>query len=423
VLSVTPSSLSFDGSFPPFEFAAGRGGYYSQPIEITNTGAQPVTISSAVISGSTEFTVDRLAPAGQVACPAFPFSLPAGTSCTISATFTLTTPGSVSATLSLINDSPITPTISLSGAAAPINMRLEIPTPPNWLVSDSVYLYVNVGSSYKLSSVTADLDGNQIALHYDPRRSCGLPPCHDYLGNLSLAGRPSGPYPLTITATDTMGNVATLPVTVVHDNPPVVKVAKPTDSSIALPTIPYDATCTDDLPGCAVQLEVADHVGSCSPHEVPIRAGTGAISGSLDLSDYIGSEALLCFYAKDSAGQYTSAGVGVYVEDKTRLTLVEEVEGSILDVDAQRTLARRSATSGDSLSIYDRASGAATSIPMSLGTHVISASLTPTGTIFTADNGHLYLWHDSTLTDWQQGDSPITVAGSYAIWNLSNLLA
>jgi hypothetical protein len=196
------------------------------------------------------------------------------------------------------------------------------------------------------------------------------------------------------------------------------------DLSVAMPTVPLDARCSDDLPGCIVELLVNDKLQQSAPSE---------LSEPLDLSAWMGTSVRLTLRARDSAGQLIMQDRVVFVEDSARLTAVTELPGLILDADDRRLLFVEHGDAGDRLAIHDRISGLTENVVMPDGRTVRAeaAYLTPTGAIFVTQasgdsvlSSRVYLWHSGGLTDLARPNSAISLAvsGDYAIWNESTNL-
>lgn len=311
-------------------------------------------------------------------------------------------------------------------ANTPSPIEATLRTPLNGeLVSDFVPVVVTVVSTYEVSSVTAMLAGGETTLNFAADAWCDSGSCGPgFTGTPSLAGRPPGSYTLTIRAADVRGNSAQLSVEILHDNPPVLTVAAPLEKSVALPTVPVDASCTDDLPGCVVELLVNDRLQLSAP---------SALSGPFDLSAWLGTAVKFELTARDSADQVTSQALTVFVESATRLAVVAELPGPILDADDRRLLFIEHADTGDVLAIYDRVSGLTETISMPDGRTVRtgSAYLTPSGAIFVTQatagdlsTSRVYLWRAGTFTDlaYPNSAASLAVSGDQAIWNESTNL-
>lgn len=290
-------------------------------------------------------------------------------------------------------------------------------------VPDAVPVFVHVQSTYEVRTVTASLDGSSVPLSFDPQSG-------RFVGTLSLAGRPTGArYGLGVRAVDTRGNADELSVEVVHDNPPEITVAQPIDLSVALPTVPVDARCTDDQPGCIVELIVGGERQ---------QSAVGWLSGSVDLGAWTGRSVRVVVRARDGTGQIVEQQRLIYVEDGLRLAIVAEVPGEVVDADATRLLFVQRSGQGDALAIYDRVTGSTEPVAMPAGLEIdrggwkVDAYLTSGGAIFMANErgglpvdwsgpntSRVYLWHDRVLSQLgrPQVQDTLAVNGSYAIWH------
>jgi hypothetical protein len=223
-----------------------------------------------------------------------------------------------------------------------------------------------------------------------------------------------------VRATDVRGNVGEASSTVVHDNPPRLTVAQPLDLSVALPTVPLEARCSDDQPGCTVELRINGSLAQSAP---------GALTGPLDLGSLSGTTVELLLRARDSAGQLVSEERTIYAEDGTRLRVVAEVPGAILDADATRLLFVMPGPGGDVLAIHDRGTGLTATIPLPAQRDVFddAAFLTPGGAIVVSTQAdgssltaRLHLWRLGVLSDLGRPDGldSLVVSGAHAIWSV-----
>jgi PKD repeat protein len=242
---------------------------------------------------------------------------------------------------------------------------------------------------------------------------------------LSHTYQVAGDYTITLTVTDNLGTTGSTSrqVAVTNDSSPTIAVVEPLDLSVGLPMVPLDASCTDDRPGCIVEVVVNGQVQMSAPT---------AIKGNFDLSPWVGYVEML-FRARDSAGQVNMEYRRVYSEDAARLTKVAEVSGEILDADGRRLLFVASGNgegTGYGLAIYDIASGTTEPIPLPdgklMGTDIgvinDQAFLTPTGAMiltgvmqedypssFTA-----HIWKAGKLTQVLFPARHLEVSGAYA---------
>jgi hypothetical protein len=305
--------------------------------------------------------------------------------------------------------------------AAPSPIRVTIQTPrPAQLVGDSVPVVVTVTSTYEVRAVTATLAGGEATLVFAPDAWCVRDECYPgFAGTLSLAGKPPGNFTLAVLATDERGNDDQRSIGLVHDRPPNLTVTAPLDQSVALPTVPLDASCSDDIPGCVVELLLDGSLQQSSP---------SSLSGQLDLGNRVGHVVQVTLRARDSAGQVVGQVARVYVESPARLAVITEVPGPILDADERRLLFLQSESTGDRLAIFDRTTGQTEWIGMPEGRSVRqqSAYLTPSGAIFVTQSAsgnvltsRVYYWRAGTFTDlaYPESAGSLAVAGEYAIWN------
>jgi hypothetical protein len=301
------------------------------------------------------------------------------------------------------------------------------------LVPDSARVLAMVWSTYEISRVTASISGREAVLRYDATASCdgsgGSSTCPGFVGFVSLAGLPVGIHLLSVHAVDTRGNADEVSLSVIHDNPPTITVTAPLDHSVALPSIPLDARCSDDSSGCTV--DVYAHLSPLA--ETLLLSSPGFVSQSLDLTRWMGSSLRLELRARDSAGQQVAADRTVYVEDPSRLALVAEAPGEIVDVDGAKLLYRVATGTGNSLAIQDRRTSLSQDIPMPAARRRTGpAYLTPAGAIFVAYTdatasypSGLYLWRGGLLADLGRldGNESLTVRGRFAIWSDGSLLS
>jgi hypothetical protein len=300
----------------------------------------------------------------------------------------------------------------------PPPIEIDFLTPrPNGLVGDRFDVVVDIESDFALAAVTAQIEDSETGLVYDPEALCSRGCREGFIGTLSLENRPPGPYPLTVTVTDTRGNLELAAIEVVHDNPPQISGTTPLDESVALPGIAVDARCVDDLSGCEIEFFV---------NGTRILTVPDAYVDTLDLSPWLNQRIDFRIRARDSAGQLAARNLVLYVEDPARLAVVESLPGAILDVADSRLLYVERDEAGDALFVFDLTAGTHEPIDMPAGREVRDkAFLVPGGAIFVTRpvgeslGSRVYLWRDGAFTDLGETDSAnsLEVGGRFAVWS------
>jgi PKD repeat protein len=278
-------------------------------------------------------------------------------------------------------------------------------------------------SDYELAEVVVRIGGVDTRLSYAPRvPGCprrGSTPCPGYWGDVSFAGQPVGVVTFEIRARDVLGNEFVRIYPVVHDNPPQLTVTQPVDGSVALGTLPIDASCSDDS-FCTIEIRVGGTL---------VSFATGVLTRQITLTTPINSTARIDIVARDER-QAASVERTVYHEDPARLNVVTIVPGEILDARGTRVMYVTSGTTGDRLLIRDTATGNEEEIPV-LGRSVrpARAFLLSNGAVFESSPADgdgtqsASLWRLGVLTDL----GPITadtlsVSGDFAIFNTGSTL-
>ncbi len=252
--------------------------------------------------------------------------------------------------------------------AAP-TVKIVMPQANSFVYGDSngeLWVSAEISSPFVITSVTAQIGGTSKALSTSGASwSTAIP----------VAPIPFGPTTLAISASDITGDTATVSIPVTRDDPPQLTVATP-DGAVAYPTIRLEASCTDtDIYGCAsIAVEMCP---SAACTWSPLASTTAAT-----MDQVVGlpaGEIKLRFTATDTAGLKTVVTRTVIAETSPNLVAVDELSGTVLDLDATRILF--AGTSG--IAIKNRASGA---------TAVVAPG--------TTSQGHL----SSTGAIWQGGD-------------------
>jgi hypothetical protein len=132
--------------------------------------------------------------------------LGAGTVATLSASGLLTavSPGTI--TVTATSEGQIgTATVTIS-QAVDTNLVVTFAEPAlNALVGDTLRVVANVHSTYPLTSVFATILGQKVALKLAPVGALGT--VYLWTGNVDVSSLPTGPWSVTVTATDNRGSV------------------------------------------------------------------------------------------------------------------------------------------------------------------------------------------------------------------------
>lgn len=189
-------------------------------------------------------------------------------------------------------------------------------------VEDVISITGTVTSMYTLSSVQAQVNGVSQALTFTAT---------SFAGSIDISSVPIGPITLTIAATDSLNNVGTSAIALVHDHRPIltVDVAK---GFVARPTVRLRAACADvDMYGCAsLDVKVDGAI---------IASTAGAtLDQTVSLTQYNGKALTLTFSATDTQGLTTTFARAGYVDTNPTLVEVARGDGTILDFDETRLL-------------------------------------------------------------------------------------
>lgn len=284
-------------------------------------------------------------------------------------------------------------------------------------------IVAQVTSAYEVTSVSASIAGKTVALNYSPSAwQCSMSTmCAGWKAQVDLGSVPRGTYTVVVTARDAMSGTVTATRTVIIDPTPILNVSKPTPYSVATPAIDIEAGCSDDVAGCS--LSVRDMNGT------ELLSGAGAVSGTINLSKYLGQTTSLTITATDSGGQKAIRTMNIPVVDATRLELKASVPGKVFDVTADRVLYLDDKAEPQTLKIRNLATGIETSIYSVSGDKPVKGYLYSGGAIFmenhgTSLNARVYDWRNGTLVDiapasqwlWVNTND-FVVRGQYAMYS------
>ena len=262
------------------------------------------------------------------------------------------------------------------------------------------YVVAAISSTFEISSVHAQIAAQQTELTFAVQayysRLLFYP---GWVGDLDFTDVPRGNQQLTITVVDVFSNTFATNFSLVFDGKPKLSIVQPAEPSIARPTLPIEASCSDD-DGCSLSVR---------ENGTPLPFGS-----SVDLSPFDHSVVSLEIRATDSAGQITSQQRTVYVESNPRLVQADSAPGIIVDVSVDRLLYT---PSNGALAVLNRTSRKQTLIaPDSTG----RAFLTPVGAVYVRQGGDSLT---AELVKYPGGaigavnPSSLKVKGAYASWN------
>ena len=264
-------------------------------------------------------------------------------------------------------------------------------------------LVANVDSVYEITSVTATVAGKTIPLAYTTAAwQCSMgSSCAGWRAQVDMSAVQRGTYLVVVTARDATGGVAKATRTITIDPTPGITVTQPLPYAIATPALKVEVECKDDAPNCT--LTVRDMAGK------ELLSGTGAISASVNLQQYLGQTTALTITATDSGGQKAIRTLSIPVVDTTRLTLQASVPGKIVDVSADKILYLDDAAEPQRLVLRNRSTGADTVI------YSVADGRPTQG--YVHDNGAIFIDQGASSTttklyDWRNG-SLVNLSNSY----------
>lgn len=225
-------------------------------------------------------------------------------------------------------------------AAATIAIVDPVSPPAVSSVPDVFSVKADVRDPFAIISVVAEVGGTSVLM----TRSAGY-----WAATLDIGALPLGPVTMTVTVVDANGDTTTASKALLHDHPPTLAVATPTEV-VATPTVSLRATCSKaDAYVCAsIQASIGTKV---------LASGTTALSQTVSLAAWEGKAVAVRFDAVDTAGLVTTTTIQTYVETSPNLLKIDEVDGPILDADPTRILY---AGPSGVWTVKDRATGALT---------------------------------------------------------------
>lgn len=320
-------------------------------------------------------------------------------------------PASTTYTLTVTNDTGDSATASVDVTVEPSPITIEFEQPEDGqLAGDELFVSVTILSEFDITAASAEVEDRSAPLEFDQEVA-------RFGGELSLAGLPSGPQVVTVTAEDAAGNVVSRQRSFMLDRPPILTVTKPLAYSVATPELPVEASCSDDLSDCKIEVWWGEsEVGPL------LASAEGELSQVLDLSEFNGHSRNLTVTAREiTTGQVTAILRPVFVESSARLTNERQFSTLVADFDGERALLERTTDDSSELTIVDIVSGVETIVDVPENFEVHEAFLTTTGAIYAGEDeanvDAVYDWNNSQLFKLPSGVDLENVAGDYALWD------
>jgi hypothetical protein len=188
------------------------------------------------------------------------------------------------------------------------------------LAGNNLPINVAVNFVNPITSVKAFIGANSTLLTFNPLSE-------RYTGNLSLTGLVQDTLLLNVSAIDNLNNTDTVQQPIIYDLPPGLIMEMPVNWSIARPTIPIKARCTDNSNHCQIAISANMNGGQNGSFGVY----TDSVNTVIDLSAFDGNYGSLVFTAIDIRNQQTTGGTQIVVESSPYLEQVYAGPDQILD--------------------------------------------------------------------------------------------
>lgn len=286
------------------------------------------------------------------------------------------------------------------------------------LVGARVAVSARVTASHEVTQVVARVGAQQALLTYSPTAVCARASCSPgFTGVLELASTPKGAQQLELVVTTQQNRSTRVVRDIIYDEAPSIGVASPANLALASPQIPLQASCSDDEPGCRLDVTLGTTL---------LASGVGAVSQLVNLAAYDGQQLALKFTATDSRQQQTTVTRSLFVETSSLLTPMLTLPGPIVDVDANRVLYVTPEDTGDQAWVQNLTTGTPTALGLPAGILVGRSFLSQTGAVLTLqDKGasvvstRLVDWNGGTLYELGAANSAesLVVKGGWAIWS------
>lgn len=217
----------------------------------------------------------------------------------------------------------------LSATAMQAQMLVNIVEPAvNATASGSLQVRASVSSVVEVSTVTAEVEGQQVSLKYSQ-------PLNAWTNSVPLAGISFGSHTLVVNARDLFGGTAQGIRTFSVDNPPDLNVVAPLNDTVIRGQIYVDVTASDDGPTPPV-IRVFNQFEPFRPNRGLLMIGTNSVKGFVNVTSILSGAVVI--QVSDSAGQTRFIPRRAWVELSSNLVENASAPGRILDFSASRTL-------------------------------------------------------------------------------------
>lgn len=216
--------------------------------------------------------------------------------------------------------------VMLLVVAARAQIQVNIVEPAlNAAASGSLFVKATVASTFEVSSVTAQVEGQQATLRFSQ-------PLNAWTNALPLAGLAFGSHTLVVTAREFFGGTAQAMRTFRVDNPPTLTVHEPINGTVVNGRVYVSAEATDDGGNTVIKVYFPT-----TPQRTPAVVATNRVQGFFSVAAFTGGNQVT-FEAIDSGGNKRSIGRKIILEPSSNLTEMAQAPGSIFDFDAARFL-------------------------------------------------------------------------------------
>jgi hypothetical protein len=278
---------------------------------------------------------------------------------------------------------------------------------PYTVVGSSLSFEVAAYSPNGIKQVIAYIWGRSTPVIYNPANQF-------YYGSISLDGLPQDTLQLQLIATDSLNIEDTAYLPIIYDLPPSITVDSPVYWSVARPTLPMKAKCTDNSGHCsiAVTFQLRETNYTCGTFQ-------DSVNSTIDLSPYDGNPGTIIYTAYDKYNQSVSKGSQVFVESSPYLEELYGGTDQIRDFDYNKVFITNSIFSNvnpNTSYIQDISTHDSVTVPLN---SINNVSLTPYGAILdTLDSygivGDTYDWNNDSLYSLSGPGAYFKAAGNYA---------